>query len=231
MNRGLKVAVSWSGGKDSCFSLFRSLLQSSSDCQICCLLNFINRDVGKSMSHGLDYRLIVAQAEALEIPIVQRETTWDTYEQEFKQAVAELKQHGVSTLVFGDIDIEGHKDWVERVCGELGVRPILPLWGDEPQKLLSGFIDAGFEAIVICAKAELFGEKWLGRRVDEVFAKDLLRLNNVHPCGEQGEYHTFVIDGPIFKRRMNIIDSEKVLREGYRFLNISRYEILSKSEV
>lgn len=226
MNQGLKVAVSWSGGKDSAYSLFRSI--SSSDCQICCLLNFINRDVRKSMSHGLDPGLIAAQAEALEIPIVQRETTWDTYEQEFKRAVAELKQQGVSAVVCGDIDLQEHKDWITRVCGELEVRPILPLWGDEPQKLLNDFIDAGFKAIVVCAKAEFFGEKWLGQKMGAEFMKELHRLSkefNVHLCGEQGEYHTFVTDGPIFKRRIKVIDSEKVLREGYRFLDISSFAL------
>lgn len=225
MNQGLKVAVSWSGGKDSCFSLYRSI---SSGLQTCFLLNFINRDARKSMSHGLDPKLIAAQAEALEIPIVQRETTWDTYEQEFKRAVAELKQQGVKAVVFGDIDIEEHKDWTTRVCGELGVRPVLPLWGEAPQKLLNEFIEAGFEAIVACAKAELFDEKWLGQKVGAEFIKELHRLNkefNVHLCGEQGEYHTFVTDGPIFKRRINIIDSEKVLREGYRFLDISSFAL------
>jgi uncharacterized protein (TIGR00290 family) len=183
------------------------------------------------MSHGLDPKLIAAQAEAMEIPILQRETTWDTYEQEFKAAAAELRQKGVSGVVFGDIDLQEHKDWVERVCGELSVMPILPLWGAEPQSLLNDFIDADFEAIVVTAKAEFFGEKWLGKRVDGEFIKELLRLNkesNVHPCGEQGEYHTFVIDGPIFKRRIKIIETNKILREGYRFLDISRFELVGK---
>lgn len=225
MSQGLKVTVSWSGGKDSCFALYRAVL---SGLQTCFLLNFINRDVQRSMSHGVDPKLIAAQAEALEIPIVQRETTWDTYEQEFKRAVAELKQKGVKAVVFGDIDLEEHKDWTTRVCEELGVRPILPLWGEAPQKLLNEFIEAGFEAIVVCAKAEFFGEEWLGQKVGAEFMKELHRLNkesNVHPCGEQGEYHTFVTDGPIFKQRIKIIDSEKVLREGYRFLDISSFAL------
>jgi len=224
-SKGLKVAVSWSGGKESSFSLYRSL---SNGLQACFLLNMINREARRSMSHGLDPDLIAAQAEAIGIPILQRETTWDTYEQEFKAAVAQVKQKGVSGVVFGDIDIEGHKEWVERVCAELAVIPILPLWGVEPQRLLNDFIDAGFEAIVVGAKAELFSEEWLGRRVDQVFIEELLRLNNVHPCGEQGEYHTFITDGPIFKKRIKIIDSNTVLRERYRFLDISRYELEGK---
>ena len=184
--------------------------------------------VPRSMSHGLDPRLIATQAQALEIPILQQETTWETYEEESKRAVAELKKNGVGGVVFGDIDIEGHKEWVERVCGELGVTPILPLWGEEPQKLLNDFVDAGFEAIVVSAKAEFFGQEWLGRRVDRGFVQELLKLDSVHPCGEQGEYHTFVLDGPIFKKRIDIIESSKLLREGYWFLDISRYELEGK---
>lgn len=221
MNQGLKAAVSWSGGKDSAFSLYRSI---SDGLEVSFLLNFINRDARRSMSHGLDPKLLVAQAEAVEIPIVQRETTWETYEEEFKRAVVELKQVGVNAVVFGDIDIEEHREWIERVCAELKVRPILPLWGDEPQRLLNEFIDAGFEAVVVCAKAELLGEEWLGRKVDASFVEGLKGIG-VHPCGEQGEYHTLVTDGPIFKRRIEITPGEKVLREGYRFLDISSFTL------
>ena len=225
MSQGLKVAVSWSGGKDSCFSLYRAI---SSGLQPCFLLNMVNREAKRSMSHGLDPKLIAAQAEAMEIPILQRETTWDTYEQEFKEAVAELKQQGVDGVVFGDIDIEEHKEWVNRVCTELGVIAILPLWGDEPHTLLNEFLQAGFEAIVVSAKAEFFSDEWLGKRMSRDLIGQVSRISeefNLHPCGEQGEYHTFVTDGPIFRRSIKIIDSHKVLREGYRFLDITRYEL------
>jgi len=183
------------------------------------------------MSHGLDPGLIAAQAEAIGIPIIQREVTWDTYEEELKRAVEELKQEGVGGVVFGDIDLQEHKDWIERVCGELGVTPILPLWGDEPKEILSSFIDAGFEGIVVTAKAEFLGEKWLGKRVSREFIRELNRLSeefNIHICGEKGEYHTFVTDGPLFKRRIKIIDSKRELREGYWLLDILRYEIVGK---
>ena len=225
---GLKVAVSWSGGKDSCLSLYRAMLGGL---QACFLLNFINRDVRKSMSHGLDPKLLSAQAEAIGIPIIQQETTWDTYEQEFKRAVEELKQRGVGGVVSGDIDLQEHKDWIDRVCGELGVMPILPLWGAQPEEILSSFIDAGFEAMVVTAKADFFGQEWLGKRVSREFIRELNRLSeelNIHICGEQGEYHTFVTDGPLFKRRVRIIDSKRELREGYWLLDILRCEIVGK---
>ncbi|MFQ5924551.1 MAG: diphthine--ammonia ligase [Dehalococcoidia bacterium] len=224
----LKVAVSWSGGKDSCLSLYRALCNGF---QVSCLLNMIDRDVQKSMSHGLDAKLLAAQAQAIGIPIVQPETTRDTYEQELKRTVEQLKQKGVKGVVSGDIHFQEHKDWIDRVYGELEVVPILPLWGAQPEYILSSFIDAGFEAMVVTAKADFFGQECLGKRVSGEFRRELDRLReefNIDICGEQGEYHTFVTDGPLFKRQIKIIDSKRELREGYWFLDILRYEIVGK---
>ena len=146
----------------------------------------------------------------------------------------ELKQMGVEGAVFGDTDIQGHKDWVYRVCGEMDIIPMEPLWGLNPEQILTDFIDEGFEAIVVNVKADLLGEEWLGRKVDESFLEDLQKIrreHDIHICGESGEYHTLVTDGPIFKRRIRILDSRRVLREGYwrfRLLDILRYEIEEK---
>lgn len=228
MTRGLKVAVSWSAGKDSCFSLYRAL---SSGLEARFLLNMVNRNAARSMSHGLDPQLIAAQAQALEIPLIQPATTWESYEQDFKAAIAGMKQSGIEGVVFGDIDIEEHKQWVERVCGELEVVAILPLWQEEPRRLLDDFVQAGFEAIVVSARADLFGDEWLGRPLTSEVVEELCRQetqSGIHPCGEQGEYHTLVVDGPIFKERIKVVDSRKVLREGYRFLDITGYRTESK---
>jgi uncharacterized protein (TIGR00290 family) len=197
------------------------------------LLNFVSKD-GRCMSHGLDSGLIAAQSQAIGIPMVQREATWDTYEQEFKNAIHWLKQRGIDTAIFGDIDIQEHKDWVDRVCGEVGITPIEPLWDLDPERILADFIDEGFEAILVNVKADLFGEEWLGRRVDRNLLEDFQNLrskHNFHVCGEWGEYHTLVTDGPIFKRRIKILDDRRVLREGYwKFwlLDILRYGIEEK---
>jgi len=228
MSRGMKVAVSWSAGKDSCLSLYRA---RSSGLEARFLLNMVNRDGKRSMSHGLDPQLIAAQADALEIPIVQPQTTWESYEQDFKAALTELKQSGIDGVVFGDMDVEQHKQWVERVCRELELVAILPLWHDEPRRLLDEFVQAGFEAIVVGAKAELLGDEWLGRTLTAELVEELTRLetqSGIHPCGEGGEYHTLVTDGPIFRGRIKVVDSRKVLREGYRFLDITSYRTESK---
>ena len=197
------------------------------------LLNFISKEE-RCMSHGLDSKLMVAQSQAIGIPIIQREVTWDTYEERFKAAMRELKQMGIEGAVFGDIDIQEHKDWVNRVCSEVGIIPMEPLWGLNPEQILTDFIDEGFEAIVVNVKAELFGEEWLGRKVDRSFLQELQKLRSekdFHICGESGEYHTLVIDGPIFKGRIKMLDSKRVLREGYWsfwLLDILRYQIEEK---
>jgi len=220
-----RVVASWSGGKESCFACYKAILEGY---DVSHLLNFISQD-GRCMSHGINSKLIIAQSQAIEIPVVQRKVTWDTYEEEFKTVIRELKQMGVSGAVFGDVDIQEHKNWVDRICNELDIKQVMPLWGRDPEQILTDFIDEGFEAIVVMVKADLLGEEWLGRRVDESFVSNLLKLKNkVHLCGELGEYHTYVTNGPFFKRRIKILDSSKILKNGCRFLDISKYEVSGK---
>jgi len=209
-----KVAVSWSGGKDSCLACYKAL---QNGLEVSCLLNFITKD-GRCASHGLNSKLIAAQSQVIGIPIIQKEVTWDVYEEEFKTAARKLKEGGVDGIVFGDIDISEHLDWVVRVCNEVGILYMEPLWHLNRKQILEEFINAGFKAIVINIKAEIFGVEWLGRVVDETFIEDLQKLQSHHTfdiCGEFGEYHTFVIDGPIFKKRINLLNSKKVLREDH----------------
>ncbi len=221
----MRVVASWSGGKESCFACYNAMLKGF---EVSHLLNFVSKEE-RCMSYGLDSKLILAQSEAIGSPMVQRKVTWDTYEQGFKIAIRELKRMGVSGAVFGDVDIQEHKDWVDRICNELGIRPVMPLWGLDPKQILTDFIDEGFEAIVVMVKADLLSEEWLGRKVDRSFVSDLLKLESkVHLCGELGEYHTFVSDGPLFKRRLEILDSKKIARNGYWFLDISKYKISGK---
>ncbi len=221
----MRVVASWSGGKESCFACYKAMLNGF---EVSHLLNFVSKEE-RCMSHGLDSKLILAQSEAIGIPMVQRKVAWETYEQGFKIAIRELKWMGASGAVFGDVDIQEHKDWVDRMCNELDIRPVMPLWSLDPKQILTDFIDEGFEAIVVMVKADILSEEWLGRKVDRSFVSDLLKLESkVHLCGELGEYHTFVSDGPLFKRRLEILDGKKIARNGYWFLDISKYKISGK---
>jgi uncharacterized protein (TIGR00290 family) len=162
------------------------------------------------------------------IPLVQRRTTRDNYEDEFKSMLRAFKQEGVNGGVFGDIDFIEHRQWIERVCREVDITPHLPLWGQSQDKILRDFINLGFEAVVVATKANLLGEEWLGRRVDPGFLKlldELSKTKEITPCGEAGEYHTLVIDGPLFRKRIEILETEKVLRNEHWFLEILDTEL------
>lgn len=227
----MRVVASWSGGKDSCYACYKAI---SAGFDVACLLNFVSKDDRRCMSHGLDSRLISAQSQATEIPLIQRDTTWNNYEESFKVTMTELKQIGIEGSVFGDIDIQEHRDWVDRICNEVSIKPLELLWGLKPDQILIDFIEKGFEAIVVNVRADLFGREWLGRKVDRSFIDDLQKLqgkHDIHICGESGEYHTFVIDGPFFKKRIEILDCIRVLRGGYWkhwLLDITNYELVRK---
>ncbi|MEJ5226780.1 diphthine--ammonia ligase [Thermodesulfovibrio sp.] len=214
----LKAFCSWSGGKDSCLSLYRTI--KGGQVRVSYLLNMLAEDGRVSRSHGISSELLKIQADALGIPIFQRNASWNNYENEFKIAVREMKKDGIMAGVFGDIDLHEHREWVERVCEELDINPILPLWNESRERLLKEFISSGFKAIVCSVNCEFLGEEWLGREIDENFIEDLKALPEVDLCGEKGEYHTFVFDGPIFKRKVNFKIGEKRVRDKKYFLEL-----------
>jgi diphthine-ammonia ligase len=216
-----EYAASWSGGKDSCFAYWKAISQGL---KVSHLLNFINTDSTKAMSHGLDSQLIALQAQAMGLPILQQKVTWETYEAGFKDALEKLKLKGISGLVTGDIYLQEHKDWIDRVCGESGVKALLPLWEMDTAHLLTDFIDAGFKAIIVSVKAKFLGKEWLGRQVDKKLAFELGQIG-VDVCGEAGEFHTFVYDGPSFKRPVKIGRAVPITRNDHWTLDISEYSL------
>ncbi len=216
-----EYAASWSGGKDSCFACWKAISQGL---QVSHLLNCINQDSTKSMSHGLDHKLIALQAQAMGLPMLQQKVTWETYEAGFKNALKKLKLKGITGLVTGDIYLQEHKDWIDRVCGESGVKAVLPLWEMDTAQLLTDFIKAGFKAIVVSVKAELLGKEWLGRQVDNKLASELEQLA-IDVCGEAGEFHTFVYDGPMFKKPIKIGNAVPIARDSHWTLDIREYRL------
>ncbi|MCQ1537008.1 diphthine--ammonia ligase [Methanosarcina sp. KYL-1] len=217
-----RVVVSWTGGKDGCLACYGAI---SEGFEVSHLLNF--REARRRGSHDINPGLIYAQAEALGIPLIHKD--FISYEQEFKKVVRDLRESGeqVDGAVFGHI--ETHKNLVDRICGELGLELIMPLWQRNSEQIINGLIDSGFEAILLSVKADLLGKEWLGRKIDENFIRDLRNHNpSIDPCGENGEFHTFVTDGPLFKNKIKIVESEMVLRGGYWFLDISTFEAEKK---
>ena len=218
----LNAFVSWSGGKDAALSYYRAM----KNFHVTHLLNMVAEDGRISRSHGIKTDVLRMQAEAMGLPIVQPRSSWETYEAEFKKALSGLKDKGVEAGIFGDIDLEGHREWVERVSRESGMEAVLPLWGEKNRKnLIEELIEAGIETVVVATKKDLLGPEWLGRHIDRDFIRDISEIKDVDMSGENGEYHTLVVSGPIFKKRINIVKSEKVTRDGHCFLDILECEL------
>jgi diphthine-ammonia ligase len=222
-----RIFVSWSGGKDGCLALYRA---KSCGMDVRYLANMVSEDGLRSRSHGIRAEVIKRQAEALGIPIVQQRTTDTDYEAAFVTMIRKFKEEGIRGGVFGDIDFLPHREWVENTCQKAGVAAYLPLWNENQQKLMEEFIDAGFIAVVIAVKASLLGKEVLGRVVARNFINYLAeRDKDITICGEAGEYHTLVVDGPIFKNRLEIMKSQKITRGEYHFLEILETGLKAKN--
>jgi uncharacterized protein (TIGR00290 family) len=187
-------------------------------------------DPSTSNFHMISSELLDAQSQAIGIPIVKWTTTPETYEQDFKKALLQMKAKGVEGIVTGDVfDVALHEaGWLERICKEVGLTPVRPLWHRDTQQVLSEFISEGFKATVVRVRTDALGIEWLGREINREFFDDLLKLGTVDPCGERGEFHTFVTDGPLFKKRIEILESEKVKLNGHGRLVIKRFEVKPK---
>ncbi|AKG54362.1 PP-loop ATPase [Dehalogenimonas sp. WBC-2] len=217
-----QVVASWSGGKDSCLSM---CLAMDSGMRVSHLLNILNEDGRTSCTHGLSSDLMQAQAESLGIPLVQLVTNGYRYESDFKNCLRGLKKDGIEGGIFGNGDVE--RQWIDSVCHEVGITAHLPLEGLTKERILREFISRGFEAIVVTARADVLGEEWLGRKLDDDFLKawdDIRREKNISRAAEAGAYHTTVLGGPLFNHNLKIVESTKVLADGFWYLNIHKVE-------
>jgi diphthine-ammonia ligase len=221
-----KVFASWSGGKDCCLSLHRAVNKGM---DVGYLVNMVTADGKRSCSHGMSAAVIKKQAEALGITIVQKPTTNDNYGDVFTATLKELNKKGVTGGVFGDIDFNPHREWIEKICGPAGIKPYLPLWLEDQQKLMEEFIGTGYKAVIVAVKADLLGKEALGRIINKDFLDYIEGLDKgITPCGEAGEFHSLVIDGPLFKKKLVIKESEKVTRGDHHFLEILKTDFKTK---
>jgi uncharacterized protein (TIGR00290 family) len=224
----MKVVVSWSGGKDSCYATYKAIQEGF---EISSLLIMMS-DRGKSNFHMISQELIDTQSEALCLPVVMRSTKPETYEQEFKNALRQAKTNGIAGIVTGDIcDVAQHEaGWLERVCREVGMEPIRPLWHRDTRQILNEFISLGFKATVVRVNTSVLGMEWLGRQLNSEFCNDILKVGSVDLCGEHGEYHTFITDGPLFKKRIEILETKKNMSNSWGHLEITRFQIKTKDQ-
>lgn len=186
---------SWSGGKDGALAL-KAALQAGVPVRT--LITAMDPNGKSSRSHAIPPALIKAQAAALGLQSEFYYTDWTNYEERFIATLTKHQRAGAKYAVFGDIDLQPHRDWEEKVCAAAGLEPILPLWHAPRLEIARAFIDQGFKAVVCCVNGDYLDATFAGREYNDDFLRDL--PPNVCPCGEGGEFHTFVYDGPIFQQ-------------------------------
>lgn len=181
------------------------------------LLNMMNEKGDISRSHGLPLSLITKQANAMKLPVKYAPTTWEDYETTFINALNKIKkQFKVQAAVFGDIDLVPHREWEEKVCAATGLEAVLPLWQGDRKELVLEMMDSGMEMMIVSCNATL-GERFLGRVMDKGLLGELEDLG-VDVCGENGEFHTYVVNCPMFQQAIQLPPYMATEHGGYHFL-------------
>jgi diphthine-ammonia ligase len=215
--RGLRCLCSWSGGKDSCLALHRA---QQAGARVEWLVSMLIEGGERSRSHGLRADLIRAQAQSLGLRLTTVAASWANYEARFIGALSELATEGIEAGIFGDIDGQEHLEWEHKVCAAAGLTAALPLWQGERLSLVEEFVAAGFSTRIVMVRDGVLPPDYLGRTLDLELAAELQGLG-VDASGENGEFHTVVVDGPCFRRPLAIEPGERVLRDGCWFLDFA----------
>ncbi len=209
----LKTYFNWSTGKDSAFALYSLLKDDRYSLDL--LLTSVNKDFDRVSMHGLRRELLEAQIKEVNLPFecieLSQKTTMEEYESVLSEKVKSLKERGFTIAGFGDIFLEDLKAYRENHLSKFGIDCVFPLWKINTKTLLQDFLSKGFKTIVICINGSKLDPSFCGRIIDQKFIDDL--PEDVDPCGENGEFHTFCFDGPIFKNPIQFQKGEVVKRE------------------
>lgn len=213
------VVLSWSGGKDSALALAE--LQRSKEFDVAALFTSITRGYDRISVHGVRRALLEAQAQSIGLPLIEisleQNSSNEAYEAAFHKALDEIHERWpkVKHIAFGDLFLEDVRAYRERLLGGTGFEPVFPIWGHDTADLAREFIDRGFTARLVCVDTTQLDASFSGRQFDSSLLADL--PESTDPCGERGEFHTFVSDGPIFSAPVSCRAGERVLRES-RFM-------------
>ena len=195
-----KFVMSYSGGKDCMLAMYRKIKEG---CTPVALITTIKKDSCDSWTHSLNKKLLDKASESLNIPIIYVECGISEYEAEFEKKLLVAKEMGATTVVYGDIDIELHRKWgIDRALN-VGLNYEFPLWQEDREKLVYEVIDSGFKAVIKKVNLDCMSEDFLGKTLTKELVKKI-KSTGSDVCGENGEYHTFVIDGPIFNSKIEI---------------------------
>lgn len=204
-----RTAISWSGGKDSYLALHRS----SSAYDVVAMLTMFGEDGARSRSHGLRPAILEAQAERLGLPLYAGRGSWASYESDYRQLLDDVCALGITHVIFGDIMYASNREFPERVCAAHGLTAVEPLWEEPTGALFREFVATGADARIVTLRDGVVDPSWLGRRLTLHLLDDIQRAG-FDPCGEHGEYHTVVLDAPLFSSPLPVTFGERVLRSG-----------------
>lgn len=213
-----KVLLSWSGGKDSALALYET--RKNQSYEIVGLLTTVTEDYHRISMHGVREVLLEQQADSIGLPLtkvfISKNGSNEEYESKMKEVLLNFQQLGVSAVAFGDISLEDVRKYREENLAKVGMRGVFPIW--EKDNLSQTFIDLGFQAIVTCVDAKVLDKKFVGRLFDKKFLAELPA--SVDPNGENGEFHSFVFDGPIFREKVPYKTGEVVKRDSFYFCDL-----------
>ncbi|KAA9041244.1 diphthine--ammonia ligase [Ginsengibacter hankyongi] len=208
-----KIIINWSGGKDSALCLYK--IMQSQQYDVLCLLTSINEKYQRISMHGVRVDLLNEQAESIGLSLIKMQVpempSMETYERLMETVLTGLQQKGASAAAFGDIFLDDLRKYREGRLVLLRLKPVFPLWKIPTGRLVREFIDLGFKTIITCVNEKYLDKSFAGRVIDNDFLKDL--PPGVDPCGENGEFHTFVFDGPLFKKPIPFTKGEIVYKK------------------
>jgi len=214
------VLMSWSGGKDSCIALYE--IQRAENYRVAALLTTLTRDYDRISMHGVRRVLLEEQAASLGLPLhqvfISKNATNDEYEMRMGEAFAVYREQGTDSIVFGDLFLEDIRKYREQFLARHNMRGLFPVWKRDTTSFIKEFIELGFKAVVTCVNAMVLDQSFAGRIIDEAFLSSL--PSHVDPCGENGEFHSFVFDGPIFADAVRFSLGETVSRNSFWFRDL-----------
>lgn len=211
-----KFVASYSGGKDSILALYRAIKLGMKP--IALIITY-NTDMNRSWFHGIPEDLVKEVSDAIDIPITLIKTSGEQYAENFEKELLKQKGNGADMCIFGDIDIEDHHKWCTARCEVADLEAFFPLWGEKRVNLVHEFIESGFTANITVVDCDRLSEKHLGMVLSPEVIESIVS-EGADACGENGEYHTFVSDGPIFKYPITFKLDEKIYRDNYALLPV-----------
>ncbi|MGG7177042.1 diphthine--ammonia ligase [Clostridium paraputrificum] len=214
---GKKFIMSYSCGKDSTLALYRMINEGNRPMG---LLVTVNKELSRSWFHGVPEDMLQEVSSSLGIELLLVKCQGEEYEEAFVKTLKAAKEKGSEACVFGDIDIEAHREWCTERCNAVGMEAIFPLWQEDREELTYEFINSGFKAVIKNIKLECLGEEFLGKILTSEVVQGIKETGS-DPCGENGEYHTFVFDGPLFKKPIDFKVQGNVLTDTHGFLDIN----------